>query len=82
MVFLRSLTWNSTCIQNTVPIVNEPMVDLHLQIIKYVSILFFLSGSSSVQGQRQLAPHVSGLGWPVKPPTSQVLWCARLTSSF
>lgn len=35
-----------------------------------------------MQGQRQPAPHVSGLGWPVKPPTSQVLWCARLTSSF
>lgn len=37
---------------------------------------------SNVQGQRQLAPHVSGLGWPVTPPTSQALWCARLTSNF
>ena len=50
-----------------------------MQIITCVSVLVFLSDSSSVQGQRQPAPHVSGLGWPVKPPTSPVLWCASRT---
>ena len=75
-------TWNPTHIQSAVPLANEAMIDLCLQIITCVSVLVFLSDSSSVQGQRQPAPHVSGLGWPVKPPASQVLWCARLTSSF
>ena len=75
-------TRNPTHIQSAVPLANEAMIDLYLQIITCVSVLVFLSDSSSVQGQRQPAPHVSGLGWPVKPPTSPVLWCARLTSSF
>lgn len=82
MVILRSLTWNSTCIHNTMLLVNEPKIDLPLQIVIYFSVWVFLSDSSSVQGQRQPASHASGLGWPVKQPTSQVLWCVRLTSSF
>ena len=79
---VKVTTRNSTRIHNTMPLANKPMIDLHLQIIICFSVLVFLSDSSSVQGQRQPAPHVSGLGWQVKPPTSQVLWCARLTSSF
>lgn len=41
----------------------------------------FVFSLSSVQGGRELNPHVSGLGWPVKAPISLVLWCDRSTSS-
>lgn len=50
----------------------------------FFSLFFFFpaTNSSSVQGKRKQDPYVSGLGWPVKAPTSQVLWSVRLTSSF
>lgn len=58
------------------------LVYTHRVIAHLVFLLAFFSDHSSVQGRGQPALHVSGLGWPVRAPASQVLWCARLTSSF
>lgn len=48
----------------------------------FLFFFFPATNCSSAQGRREQDPYVSGLGWPVKAPTSQVLWSVRLTSSF